>query len=105
VAGKVLGVLDVQSETIGRFTDVDVNIKTTLAAQVGVAVQNARSFVETQRKAEREAVLNAISRKIQGSPTIEAALQTAARELGHALGMKSTMVTLDPSALSGEKAN
>ena len=29
-------------------------------------------------------------------------IQTAARELGHALGMKSTMVTLDLESFAGE---
>jgi GAF domain-containing protein len=41
VAGKVIGVLDVQSELVNRFTDVDVSIQTTLASQVAVALQNA----------------------------------------------------------------
>jgi GAF domain-containing protein/HAMP domain-containing protein len=103
VANKVIGVLDVQSETVGRFTQVDVNIKTTLAAQVAVAVQNARSFSESQHQAERETTLNLISQKIQGTPTIEAALQMAARELGHALGMRRTVVALDPEALTSER--
>jgi PAS domain S-box-containing protein len=46
--------------------------------------------------------LNLISQKIQGADTIEAALQIAARELGHALGMKPTLVALNPAAPAGE---
>lgn len=46
VGEKLLGVFDVQSEVVGRFTDEDANIYTTLAAQVGVALQNARLYVE-----------------------------------------------------------
>lgn len=103
VGGKVVGVLDVQSEQVNRFTEVDVNIKTTLAAQVAVALQNSRSFAQAQQEAEREAVLNQISQKIQSAPTVEIALQTAARELGRALGMRPTMVSVEPAALSGER--
>ncbi len=45
VGEKLLGVFDVQSDVVGRFTDEDANIYTTLAAQVGVALQNARLYV------------------------------------------------------------
>jgi len=102
-AGKVIGVLDVQSETANRFTEVDVSIKTTLASQVAVALQNARSFQQAQQQAERETAVNLITQKIQSTTSVEAALQVAARELGHALGMKPTLVTLDPSALAESK--
>ncbi len=39
---EVLGVLDVQSDLVDRFTDQDVQIQSTLAAQTAVALQNAR---------------------------------------------------------------
>jgi GAF domain-containing protein len=103
VAGKVIGVLDVQSDTANRFNEVDVSIQTTLASQVAVALQNARSFAQTQRQAEREMAMNVITQKIQSTTSIESALQIAVRELGHALGMKQTQVTLEPEALAGEK--
>ncbi len=98
VAGKVIGVLDVQSEIANRFTDVDVSIQTTLASQVAVAFQNARSFSQTQHQAERETAVNLITQKIQNTTSVEAALKTAVRELGHKLGMKPTLVTLEPGA-------
>jgi GAF domain-containing protein len=100
VAGKVIGVLDVQSEIANRFTGVDVSIKTTLASQVAVALQNARTFSQSKQQAQREAAVNTITQKIQSTTSVEAALQMAARELGHALGMKSTLVTLEPEAPS-----
>ena len=103
VAGKLIGVLDVQSETTNRFTEVDISIQTTLASQVAVALQNARSYSQTQRQAQRETAVNLITQKIQNAVTIEAALKITARELGHALGMKSTLVTLEPEALADKQ--
>jgi GAF domain-containing protein len=103
VAGKVIGVLDVQSEQANRFTDTDVSIKTTLASQVAIALQNARSFLQVQQEVDREITLNQIGQRIQSATTVEAALQIAARELGHALGKKQTLVALDPSALSTDR--
>jgi len=96
-ADMVIGVLDVQSEIANRFTDVDISIQTTLASQVAVALQNARSFSQTQRQAERETTVNLITQKIQSATSVQAALQIAVRELGHALGQRQTLVTLNPS--------
>ena len=102
LGNQMLGVLDVQSDHINAFSEEDANIQTTLASQVSTALQNARLFIEAQRQAERESVLNIIGQKIQSTATVESALQIAARELGHALGMKPTLIALDAEAVAGE---
>jgi GAF domain-containing protein/HAMP domain-containing protein len=54
-AGKdVIGALDVQSTEPGAFAQEDINILSTLADQVSVAIQNAQQFEQT-RKALSEA--------------------------------------------------
>jgi hypothetical protein len=58
--------------------------------------------INRKRAAEQEAI-NLITQKIQSTTSIESALQVTARELGHALGMKQTLVTLEPEAPSGEQ--
>ncbi len=103
VGNQLLGILDLQSEKLNAFTSEDASIQTTLASQVATALQNVRSFIEAQHQAERESTVNLITQKIQSSTSVEAALQVAARELGHALGMKPTMITLEPEALTGER--
>ena len=102
VAGKLIGVLDIQSETADHFTEVDVSVQTTLASQVAVALQNTRSFAQAQRQAESATALNLVTQKIQNTTSIEAALQITARELGHMLGMHQTLVELTPPLLTGE---
>jgi len=57
-------------------------------------LQNARSFAQAQKQAERESKLNVISQKIQSATTVEAVLQIAARELGHTLGASLTIAQL-----------
>jgi GAF domain-containing protein/HAMP domain-containing protein len=94
IGDQVLGVLDVQSDRINAFTEEDANIQTTLASQVATAMQNARSFAQAQRQAERETMLNTINQKIQSATSVEAVLQIAARELGHALGAPMTIAQL-----------
>ena len=86
VGGKVIGVFDIQSDVVGRFTESDVNIQTTLAAQVATSIQNVRSFEQSKSQADLESLVNAIGQKIQRATTVEDTLQTAIREVGLALG-------------------
>jgi signal transduction histidine kinase len=53
VGDRLVGVLDVQSDIVNRFTDQDILIMRTLAAQVAVAVQNAEQFAEQVQTAEK----------------------------------------------------
>jgi GAF domain-containing protein len=94
VGDTLLGVMDIQSEEVNRFSQEDVSIMTTLAAQVAVSLQNARSYARAQRQAEREALINAISERIQSTNSVEDALQVAVRELGRALGAQHTAIRL-----------
>jgi PAS domain S-box-containing protein len=94
VGERVLGVMDIQSDQVNHFTAEDVSIQTVLASQVAVALQNARTYAQTQRQAEYEALINSISQKIQSTTSVENALQVAVRELGRALGASRTSVQL-----------
>jgi putative methionine-R-sulfoxide reductase with GAF domain len=86
VGGKVIGVFDVQSDQVGRFTDSDINIQTTLAAQVAASIQNDRSFEQSKAQADLESLVNAIGQKIQRATSVDDTLQIAIREIGLALG-------------------
>jgi GAF domain-containing protein/HAMP domain-containing protein len=44
--GKILGVLDIQSVEPNAFKEDDIDILRTMADQIGLAIQNARSVVE-----------------------------------------------------------
>lgn len=52
VGERVVGVMDVQANTTNRFNEADVQIQSTLAGQIAVAVENARSFAQA-READR----------------------------------------------------
>ena len=57
----LLGVLDVRSEQQDYFSEADMQTHTTLAAQVAVALQNARSFTRSEQAVEE---LQALSRRL-----------------------------------------
>jgi GAF domain-containing protein len=86
VGSNLIGVFDIQSDTVGRFTASDIDIQTTLAAQVATSIQNVRSFEQSKAQADLESLVNAIGQKIQRATTVEDTLQTAIREIGLALG-------------------
>lgn len=54
IAGdEVVGVFDVQDDTPGRFSESEIDVYSTLAAQVAIALRNARYFEEMQSAADR----------------------------------------------------
>ena len=66
VAGSdAIGVISVQSiEHAGRFGQDDARLLSTIAANVGVAIQNARLYAETGRRASEMAALAELGREI-----------------------------------------
>jgi PAS domain S-box-containing protein len=50
IGKKVLGVLDVQSSERNHFTKQDVDIQSTLASQVAIALENAQSYASMVRE-------------------------------------------------------
>jgi GAF domain-containing protein len=97
VGGNVIGVFDIQSEQVGRFTDSDVNIQTTLAAQVATSIQNVRSFEQSRKQADFESMVNTIGQRIQRTTSIEETLQVAIRELGTAIGAARVKANISAS--------
>jgi PAS domain S-box-containing protein len=62
VGSKAIGVISVQSiEEEGRFGEADSRLLSTIAANVGVAMQNARLFTQVERQREYLESLVAIS--------------------------------------------
>lgn len=82
VGDQVLGVLDVQADVVDRFTEEDVRIQTTLAAQIGVALRNARSYqqarqagLQLQERVRELDCLNEVGREIEENPALPELLQ------------------------------
>jgi sigma-B regulation protein RsbU (phosphoserine phosphatase) len=62
---RVIGVFDLESPALDRFTEEHVKVLTPLASQVAVAVENARLYAELRRKEARIQKELAIAQGIQ----------------------------------------
>jgi GAF domain-containing protein len=91
---RQVGVLMLEAEEPHDFTPSETRLFESLAPQIATVLENRQQYEKAQRQAEREAMLNAISQKIQSATSVEAVLQIAARELGHALGAPMTIAQL-----------
>ncbi len=49
IGATVIGVLDVQSDIVGRFSESDENVLMILASQIAVAIQNAHTYEQMQQ--------------------------------------------------------
>jgi GAF domain-containing protein len=71
VGNRMLGVLDAQADVVNRFTQEDVRIKTILAAQVAVALQNAQQYEQTEAALAETAWLYQISTQLNAATNIK----------------------------------
>ncbi len=66
--------------------------------QRNVEAEREKLLQESRSMAEQEALINAISQKIQATTSVESALQVAIRELGDSLGAEKTSIRLGVDA-------
>ena len=108
VGDRAIGVISVQSLTQeGRFTESDARLLSTIAANVGVAVQNARLYAETRQRADQMAALADVSREISATLELRAVLQMIAERARTLLVSDSSVVYLrgdDPDVFHAEVA-
>src|SRR6185503_9054230 len=62
---RVVGVFDLESSVVDRFTEEHVKVLTPLASQVAVALENARLYEELSSREERVQHELAIARRVQ----------------------------------------
>lgn len=108
-------VIDQTVELVGRHKDgrefpIELSLasweageNTFFTALIRDITERKKNEETLEQRARQQETLNLITQKIQSAATVESAMQVAARELGHALGQKPTMVTLAPASLADER--
>jgi GAF domain-containing protein/HAMP domain-containing protein len=95
VRGQVVGVLDFRKGENGeRWTDEEIALLETLTDQLGVALESARLYQATQRRAAHERSVGEISDQMQRATDMETLMRITAEELNRTLSGSRAYVRL-----------
>jgi GAF domain-containing protein/HAMP domain-containing protein len=97
----VLGVLNVESEQVGAYTENDEEMLGTLGGSLAAIIANARLLEQIRGQAERERALYEITSKIRRSTDMQTILATTASELTKIVGARRTQIRIVTSESDG----
>jgi GAF domain-containing protein len=106
--GQVLGVVEAHKPRDRNWTKEEIRVMETLVDQLSTALESARLFQDTQRRAERERLAGEITAKVRASNDPQTILQTAVRELRQVLQANRVQVLVqseNPSSASIDLQN
>ena len=93
IRGETIGVIHVQDQGEDRlWSEDEITVVNSIANQVAVALENARLFENTVRRAEREKKVLQITAKIRSTNDPEEMMQIAVSELQQALNATRTQI-------------
>ena len=93
VRDQVVGVIDANRPE-GEWTPERVALVETLTEQLGVALESARLYQDTQRRAAREQLVGQVTARMRESLDMETVLRTAVNEMRQALSLEGVIVQL-----------
>jgi GAF domain-containing protein/HAMP domain-containing protein len=92
--GEVVGLLTIDKREPNFYTAEAARLTFAFGQQVALAIENARMFEETQRRAERERMIGEVTGRMRASLDLESVLKTAADEIYQALGLDEIVIRL-----------
>ncbi|NDJ77419.1 MAG: GAF domain-containing protein [Chloroflexi bacterium] len=94
VRNEVIGAMEFELEAEGDLPDGALELITAVSQRLGLALENRRLFDETQRVAQREALINDIGTELQSAIGVDAIIQRAAHNLQEALEAQQVTIRL-----------
>jgi GAF domain-containing protein/HAMP domain-containing protein len=99
VRGQVVGVLDTYKPVeAGDWTPEEITLLETIAEQLDSALESARLYQDTQRRAAREEAIREATEQMRSAIDVETILQHAVAELTKAMGVPRAYVRLGTEA-------
>lgn len=93
VRGEVVGVLDTYRPE-GVWSDQEVALLEAIADQLGTALEGARLYDSTQRRAAQERLIGEVTARMRETLDVEAVVKTAADEIYKALELDQVVIRL-----------
>lgn len=109
VRGEVIGVIDFsKSSDDNTWTNEEIALVESMTEQLGVALDSARLYQDTQRRAARERMTREITDAVQRATDMESLMRIATEELVRALGgaqayMRLGVESLELGSAQGEQ--
>ncbi len=95
VGGRAIGVISVQStREQGRFDEDDLRLLSTIAANVGGALHNARLYHETERRAFQMATIAEVGREVSATLDVDGVLARIAGGVHSLFQARDTVLRL-----------
>jgi GAF domain-containing protein len=95
VRDQVIGVVNLRKTSPGKsWTEEENGLIETLTEQLGLALESARLYQDTQRRAAREQMSAQVTSRMRESLDLETVLKTAVSEMRQALGLEGVIVQL-----------
>lgn len=91
---QLLGVLDIESPDLGAFSPEDVEVLTTVADQLAVALENADLFRQERKRRTELALILEAARAANSSLVLDDVIQRVAEGVADAVGLPSCVVYL-----------
>jgi GAF domain-containing protein len=102
VRGEVIGAMEFELDAEGLLSPEDRQLIEEVSQRFGLAAENARLFAESQRIAQREALINEVGARLQATSNVENTLTEAARSLQHMLKAGRVSIRLgEPPVTNG----
>jgi GAF domain-containing protein/HAMP domain-containing protein len=95
VQDQAIGVLGFEAKDRAHHWSVgEISLVETIAAQLALTLENIRLLDVTHKRAEREALVGEVTRRMRETLDIDSVLQTSVREIGESLGLQEVIVNL-----------
>ena len=105
VGDQVIGVVDGRKhEGSGRWTEEEVELLEAMADQLNVALEGARLYRDTRRRAAQEQLVGQVTGRFRETLDLDRVLRTAAEEIRQALGLAQFTVRLGAEAAGATEA-
>jgi len=103
---QILGVIHIEpAEPNRKWSDDEIAMIQSISERTAFALENARLFEETARRAERERIVSEISTHISESTNFNRIMQTTIQELGRMLGATRAFIQLEAPSLGEDMSS
>lgn len=100
--GELLGVLNVESDKTGAYSENDEELLGTLGGSLAAIMANARLLEQIRHQVDNDRLLYEVTGKIRRSIDMQTIMATTTSELSKALGARRAWIKLD---ISGEHSD